>query len=267
MNNEAIIVENVGMSEEMKNDAIEAAIGGIDRFDEENAISTYIKVDISCKYPENWGCVVNNSPENPSSCNTSYHIHLWMENEASSDEQLEKDQNLPDITEKDIKSLIEKYDKSGNGKLEFDEFLGFMKEGLGFKENSNFIKQMRFLYDGMDIDGSHNLDQNEIIECFSKWKEGNFKWLTKMIFRGADINKSRKVSVDELKNACDNLGKSFNQEDFVKNCKMEFGEKKKELEYWEFYKIISGETLDKNSVEADPYDGKLRTESKCCYLI
>lgn len=167
----------------------------------------------------------------------------------------------------EIQGLIAKYDKSGNGKLEFDEFLGFMKEGLGFEESPNFLKQMRFIYDGMDVDGSHNLDQAEIIDCLTNFKEGNFKWITKMIFRGADTDNSRKVSIDELKLACDNLGKSFSADDFELKCKNEFGGKKKELEYWEFYKLISGETLDKKSVEADPYDGKLETKSKCCLLL
>lgn len=277
MSDEAIVVENVGMSDELQRDAIEAAIGGIDRFDEENAIATYIRVDISSKHPSNWGCIVNNSPENPSPLNTSiyicfiyqqYTVHLWIENENSqknSEENSEK--TVSSLSKSDITNLFKKYDKSGNGKLDFDEFLNFMKDGLKFEEDKNFTKQMRFLFDAMDIDGSHNLDQNEVIECITKWKEGNFKWISKMIFRGADINRSKKVSIEELKRACNNLGKSFNIDDFEKQCKLEFGSKKKELEYWEFYKIISGETIDKNSNDADPYDGKLQTESKCCLLI
>lgn len=274
MSEETVIIENVGISENMQNDAIEAAIEGIDRFNEENAIATYIKVDLSSKHPAKWECVVNYSTENPSPYNTScyicfiyqqYTIHIWIDKET--EDKSEKEPKIPNITENDISSLIAKYDKSGNGKLEFDEFLGFMKEALKLEESQGFLKKMRFLYDGMDTDNSHNLDKNEIIECFSKWKEGNFKWLTKMIFRGADVDKSRKVSICELKSACDNLGKSLNQENFENQCKIEFGAKKKELEYWEFYKIITGETLDKNSIDADPYDGKLQTESKCCILI
>lgn len=174
---------------------------------------------------------------------------------------------LTEEQKQEITNLVAKYDKSGNGKLEYDEFLSFMKEGLGYPENSNFLQQMRFLYDGMDVDGSHNLDKDEIIECLSNFKEGNFKWITKMIFRGADRDNSRKVSVDELKLASDNLGRSFSSDEFEQKCQVEFGKKKKELEYWEYYKLISGETLDKDSVEADPYDGKLEQKSKCCLLI
>lgn len=64
--------------------------------------------------------------------------------------------------------------------------------------------------------------KNEIIECLTNFKEGNFKWITKMIFRGANRDNSRKVSVDELKLASDNLGRSLSSDEF---------EQKKELEY------------------------------------
>lgn len=175
---------------------------------------------------------------------------------------------LTEEQKEEIEGLFNKYDKSGNGKLEYDEFINFMKDGLGFQDNNNFHKQMRFLYDGMDVDGSKNLDKEEIIECFTKFKEEDFRWITKMIFRGADRDNSRKVSVDELKFACDSLGKPLDAKAFEEQCKLEFGAKKKELEYWEFYKLISGEELDKKSIEADPYDGKLQAESsKCCILI
>lgn len=183
---------------------------------------------------------------------------------------IKNDKVLSDDEIERIKNLIAKYDKSGNGKLEFDEFLKFMKEALNINESSsqNFYKQMRFMFDGMDVDGSHNLDQNEIVQCFKKIKEKDFKYITKMIFRGADIDNNKKVTVDELKYASENLGGvQFSQDDFDKKCKTEFGSKKKELEYWEFYKIITGETIDKNSPNYDPYDGKLPTKSKCCILI
>lgn len=89
-----------------------------------------------------------------------------------------------------------------------------------------------------------------------------------MIFRGADRDNSRKVSIDELKLAVENLGnKNFDKDSFDQQCKNEFGAKKKELEYWEFYKIISGETLDKKDPDYDPYEGKLQEKSKCCILI
>lgn len=168
-----------------------------------------------------------------------------------------------------IRKLFDKHDKSGNGKLEFDEFLQFMKEALNTGEVSpSFVKQMKFIYDGMDLDGSNNIDESEIMECFEKIKARDFKYQTRMIFRGADRNHNRKVTIDELKLAVENLGdKSFNEESFDVACKTEFGSKKKELEYWEFYKIITGETLDKNSPDYDPYEGQLKQKSKCCLLI
>lgn len=177
---------------------------------------------------------------------------------------------LTEEEKNEIRELFKKYDASGNGKLEFDEFLNFMGEGLKVsdpKTNQNFYKQMRFMYDGMDTDASHNLDQDEVIACLENFKTNNFKYLTRMIFRGADKDKSRKVSIAELSDCCENLGKGFTKEDFDNQCQLEFGKKKKELEYWEFYKLISGETLDKKSLEADPYEGKYPEKSKCCLLI
>ena len=163
----------------------------------------------------------------------------------------------------DVKTLIAKYDKSGNGKLEFDEFIGFMKEGLGADVN---VKAMRFIFDGMDTDGSHNLDQNEILTCLEKIKSKDFKYMTKMIFRGADIDKSRKVTLLELSQCCNIFGE-WDEKKFQEQCKTEFGKNKKELEYWEFYKLISGETIDKKSPDYDPYEGKLPEKSKCCLLL
>ncbi|KAK8847764.1 hypothetical protein M9Y10_018794 [Tritrichomonas musculus] len=122
----------------------------------------------------------------------------------------------------DVKSLIKKYDKNSTGKLEFDEFLGFLKEafGIGDALSPSLIKQVRFIFDGMDVDGSHS-----------------------------------RASFDELTDTCENFGeKSLCPEEFETRCITEFGKSKKSLEYWEFYKIFTGETLDKNSPDYDPYE-------------
>lgn len=54
---------------------------------------------------------------------------------------------------------------------------------------------------------------------------------------------------------------------FYSRCISEFGRKKKELEYWEYYKVVTGEQLNTKSIDADPYDGKLPQKSKCCLFI
>ena len=170
----------------------------------------------------------------------------------------------------DVKSLIKKYDKNSKGKLEFDEFLGFIKEafGIGNALSPSLIKQVRFIFDGMDVDGSYSVDQREIIQCFENLKAKDFKYITKLIFRGADVNNDKKATIDELKDICENFGeKSLCYEEFETRCITEFGKSKKSLEYWEFYKIITGETLDKNSPDYDTYGGMPQTESKCCILI
>ena len=52
------------------------------------------------------------------------------------------DGGLTEADKNKIRELFAKYDKSGNGKLEFDEFLGFMKEALNITNPSpSFLKQ------------------------------------------------------------------------------------------------------------------------------
>lgn len=170
-----------------------------------------------------------------------------------------------------IRSIVDKYDKGGCGKLEFDEFLGAIKESLNIKDRNyqiGFINQMRFMFDGIDMAGIHEIDKEEIITLFEKIKKDDLKYLTKRIFRGADINRTGKVSINELKKCEYNIGHvHFSQEEFEKECKVKFGMKKKELEYWEFYYIISGERIDMKGPDSDSYEGKLPIKSKCCILI
>lgn len=179
--------KSVNFDDEMQQNAFLFAEQASDRFIECNDIAYYIRKEMNKKYDHEWNCFVTNSNENPSELGKyksylcyqfrDFTIHLWYEPTDSEDcEQLQEQLATVDIS--NIKDLIAKYDRSGNGSLEFNEFLGFMHEGLGFESNSDqsFALQLRFLYDGMDMDGSHCLDEKEIIDCFSKWKQGDFKW-------------------------------------------------------------------------------------------
>lgn len=181
-----------------------------------------------------------------------------------------------------VRKLVLRYDKDGKGCLTFDEYLHFMKALINADfDNENFnadevqetetglnLKQVRFLYDGMDLDGSHSISADELIRYLEATEAKDFKYVTKLIFRGADKDHSKKVSIDELKDVVGNLGQGFDETAFQEKCKLELGGKKKELEYWEFYKIITGETIDKDSEDADPYEGKLpESSSKCCLLL
>lgn len=176
-----------------------------------------------------------------------------------------------------VRKLVLHYDHSGNGALDFDEFIHFLK-ALPNTDLSNFqakdvteadinipIDQVRCFYDGMDVDKSHSVTPNEICDYINAIRTKNFKWQTKMVFRAADKDSSRKVSFDELVQVSKNMeGLDLTKEDFENRCKLELGKEKKELEYWEFYKIITGEELDHDT---DPYDGKLPQGSSCCSLI
>lgn len=187
-------------------------------------------------------------------------------------------QPLTDAEREGVRKLVSYYDKSGNGTLEFDEFIHFLKAlpNVNLEDFTNDdiketdleipTEQIRVLYDGMDLDKTHSVNANEICEYLNATRAKNFKWQTKMIFRAADKDQSRKVSFEELSLALKGLqGMEMTKEQFQERTKIELGKSKKELEYWEFYKIISGEELDHNT---DPYDGKLpNKKSGCCLLI
>ncbi|KAK8839969.1 Rhomboid- protein 3 [Tritrichomonas musculus] len=187
------------------------------------------------------------------------------------------DQPLTDSEREGVRKLVLHYDHSGNGTLEFDEFIHFLKalpnvdldnfEADDIKETdlSLTTDQVRTYYDGMDLDKTHSVNANEICEYINAARTKDFKWQTKMIFRAADKDQSRKVSFDELAQCIKALqGMEMTKDQFEERCKVELGKKKKELEYWEFYKIISGQELDHDT---DPYDGKIEAKSKCCILI
>ncbi|OHT11351.1 EF-hand family protein [Tritrichomonas foetus] len=193
---------------------------------------------------------------------------------------LDNDNNTPQALSDEEKFLIRKlaetYDKDKKGGLDFDEFLGFMKAATGLKKIENIegevpengrvcLYQLKYLYDGMDINGSNNLSIDEICQCFAALRGNDFKWLAKFLFRGCDVDRSRKIKIDEIKSSVQKIGKEpFSPEEFQEKCQIEFGSNKKELEYWEFYKILSGETLPKDT---DPYDGMIVRSSKCCLLL
>ncbi|KAK8837814.1 Rhomboid- protein 3 [Tritrichomonas musculus] len=189
------------------------------------------------------------------------------------------DQPLTDAEREGVRKLVLHYDKSGNGTLEYDEFMHFLKAlpNVNLEDfTPDDIKetdledltadQVRIYFDGMDMDGTHSVNANEICDFINSRRAKDFKWQTKMIFRAADKDKSRKVSFDELAACLKALqGMEMTKEDFQNRCKVELGKSKKELEYWEFYKIISGQELDHTT---DPYDGKIEEKkSSCCLLI
>lgn len=176
-----------------------------------------------------------------------------------------------------IHKLFSKYDQSRDKKLQFDEFVEFIKGcyladldqdpeadvNAAAEQYQPNLRQMRFIYEGMDVDGSNDVSEDEICDCFAAMKENNFKWMCKMLFRGADKDNSRKVSIAEIKDCVSMCGKQFSEEEFVQRCKIEIGKEAKELTFAQFYKVITGDTIP---ADTDPYDGKLK-KSKCCLLL
>ena len=176
-----------------------------------------------------------------------------------------------------IQKLFKKHDADGSGQLNFDEYYIFMRacfnsdldqdpegdvtEGEEYEANK---KQMQFLYNGMDIDGSNSLSEKEICQCFAALKENNFDWLMKILFRGADKDRSNKVSVEELKDVIQMCGSGLDEAAFKQKCQDEFGKEVKDLTFAQFYQVITGKKIDPAT---DPYDGQLKKKSKCCLLL
>lgn len=193
----------------------------------------------------------------------------------------EQPQHLSDREKSNIKQLAEMYDQAKKGGLEFDEFLGLMKAVIGLN-NLNDVEEedipesgrvnvlfLKFLYDGMDLKETNNVSIDEICQCVVAIKEKDYRYITKMVFRGCDFERKKKISAEDIQNAIQNADKdggqnAFSTKEFDDKCKAVFGEKKKFLEYFEFYKLVTGENIDSNT---DPYDGELEKQSKCCLLL
>ena len=157
--------------------------------------------------------------------------------------------------------IYKQLDLTKGAEISGEDIDAVQEDADGFDE-----KRAQLLFYGMDVDNSTHIQASEIYEYIAATRNSDFKWMTKMIFRGADKDRSRKVSFDELQEAYNHMGvEPMTKEEFENKCKIELGSKKSEIEYWQFYKLLTGETLDETT---DPYDGKLpEQKSKCCLLL
>jgi len=96
-------------------------------------------------------------------------------------------------------------------------------------------------------------------------RQGNRLELVKLAFRGLDRSRTGRVSMTEIKSGVKIADKKYNQEEFIARCERFFG-KKKEVEFWEFYKMITDEDIDPKTC---PYNGNKPTpkSSSCCLLF
>ena len=184
-------------------------------------------------------------------------------------------QKLTDEEKGIIRKLAISYDKEKKGSLDLDEFLGFMKAAVGMEKIEDFngevpesgrvpVLQMQYLYDGIDLERTNLMKIDDACTCFINYKEKNFEWLQKMIFRGCDTGMQNNVSIDDIMNAIQNLGENpLSPEEFQVKCIREYGHLKKHINFAEFTFILNG-----SEINMDPYDQSLiRKPSHCCILV
>lgn len=162
-------------------------------------------------------------------------------------------------SQRELYGLFAKFDKNGCGRLDFSEFLGFMIEGLDVPPNVDFLKQIKFLFNG--IESNETVGPEEASNCVLAWKHGNHEKISKLIFCGADTKNRGKVSIDELSYGSRYLGRNLNRGQFLQECKIVFPNKK-QLEFHEFYQIITGVPIERGSGESNSSQ-----QSSCCLLI
>lgn len=197
---------------------------------------------------------------------------------------LKSDDNINDvitITESDrvnIEKLAKYYSPSGEKYLDFDQFVGFMKAAIGLQFYDNISEDMpevgtvnilflQYLFRGIDLNQPEKLPISDICTCYIAIKEKNYEWLAKIVFRGCDIERKRKIDSSEVHNAIqdpNNNGKNaYNHLQFLKRCREIIGHMAQDLTYPEFYQLVTNEIMNK---EVDPYDGEIK-KSNCCLIL
>lgn len=181
-----------------------------------------------------------------------------MNSDQNSNLEIKEEENPKETDPTDEKSITKI--------LRFEDFLLYMKKGLNIHEITFGIgKQMRYLFDGIDIEGLsyvNSRDADYLLLCFI---QNDWVNITKLFFCGADQNRDRKINISSIGDAVNNLcSQKMNKEQFELKCRSKYGENKKELKFFEFYKILTDKDIDKNY---DPYEGRVREKSACCLLI
>lgn len=77
------------------------------------------------------------------------------------------------MSQLELYSLIAKYDKTGDGRLDFAGFLGFMTEALQIKPTTEYMQNVKGLFDCVQTNGT--VGHEEACYCVNRVKSGNFE--------------------------------------------------------------------------------------------
>ena len=158
------------------------------------------------------------------------------------------------VTKKAIKTvriMLHEMDKNGDNKLDLEEFAEFSQKAIGLNE-----EQAKIMFDGIDSDNSKDLDINELVVFFYCTTTFDLDYLAKMIFRGADKERTGFAKLSDLEKAISGFKEgALTASQIEEQCLEIYGEKKDELEFYQFYRIFVGKEIDKDT---DPYEGRLK---------
>lgn len=181
---------------------------------------------------------------------------------------LDQNQKHEQKEEENSNEIDRSDEKSVTKILKFEDFLSYMRTGLYMrKETYTFEKQMKYLFNGIDLDGLSYVTSRDAEFLLLCYYQKDYLNITKLFFCGADKNRDRKITTADISDSVNYLIlRKMDKNKFEAKCRSEFGENKKELEFYEFYKIITSKDIIENY---DPYEGRIKekTSSSCCILI
>ena len=97
---------------------------------------------------------------------------------------------------KEVEEMIRKYDTSGNGVIEFDEFIEIYKSLKGKKVT---VDEITASFNYFDSDGSGYIEKNEFKHFLSKFGAHLPEAEIDKFFNNVDLDKDGRISLDEFK--------------------------------------------------------------------
>lgn len=98
-------------------------------------------------------------------------------------------------TEKEIQDLIDEIDKNGNGMIEFDEFMAFLKKS--YKKPDEVKTDLKKAFQVFDLNGDGFISREELQKVLTKMGEKLTDKEVDEMMKKADKNGDGKIDYDE----------------------------------------------------------------------